>query len=411
MTIRPDRIGADSGAGRVANPSLYARPAVLGALQLRTVTSLDGLEELGGTWNELVRAMPRPSPWLLHGWLTEWWRHYGSGSELRVHVAERDGRLVGALPLFVRREYGVRVVDFFGHFRAAPVDVLVAPGEDDDVPGALVELIAGDRYDLADIYGLHDASRLGAVLGDRLRLVPRVESPVLDLSPGWEAVYASKTTGKKRNLHRRRRRQLAELGRLETHVARTPGEVDAALDSAFELHAQRWQGRPDGSGFATPVGRRFHREAARALAGDDVARIVTLTLDGRPIAFHYYFAFCGRMYVHRLAFAPRLSRFSPGLVNTLDALESAAAEGLTRVEYLGGGERYKLELSDGFDPLYEGFGLARSARGLALQQGRLTGIHVRQQLKRSPRLRRLYFEGLAPVRRLTGSSSRRPDEP
>src|SRR4029450_3803350 len=52
---------------------------------------------LGPEWDELVRSMRRPSPFLLHTWLTEWWRHYGEGNELCVLVAHRDGRLVGAL--------------------------------------------------------------------------------------------------------------------------------------------------------------------------------------------------------------------------------------------------------------------------------------------------------------------------
>ncbi len=369
-----------------------------GVVDVQTLTTLDELEHLRGEWDPLVLALPRPSPWLLHAWLTEWWRHYGHDSDLRVHVARSDGRLVGALPLSVQRRAGVRVLDFFGHFRAAPVDVLVAPGHE-EAARALAERAAAGDHDVADFFGLHERSRLAAPLGSRLRLVRRVESPVLDLRPGWDSVYRAHTDSKKRNLHKRRRRQLAALGRLETTVARTGDEVERALDAAFALHELRWAGRPDGSGFATPVGRRFHRSAARLLAADDVPRIVTLALDGRPIAFHYYFAFCGRMFVHRLAFDPALARFSPGLVNTLDALEAAAAEGLETVEYLGGGERYKLELSDGFDPLYEGFGLARTPQGHALLRVRLAAIGARRRLKRSERVRRLYFEGLAPVRR------------
>lgn len=378
-----------------------------GALELATLTGIEELDALAEEWDALVRAMPRPSPWLLHGWLTAWWRHYGEGAELRVHVARRDGMLVGALPLSVRRHLGVRVADFFGHFRAAPVDILVAEGEVDAID-ALARRAAEGDHDVADIFGLHGSSRLAAALGNRVRLVKRVESPVLDLSSGWEATYRSHTDSKKRNLHKRRRRQLGDLGKLETVIARTPEELDAAIGPAFDLHALRWEGRPDGSGFATPTGRRFHRAALQKLAEQDIPRLVLLTLDGRAVAFHYYFAFCGRMFVHRLAFDPALARYSPGLVNTLDALEAAAAEGLTLVEYLGGGERYKLELSDRFDPLYEGFGLARSPQGHALMRARLAVIGTRRTLKRSDRLRRLYFEGLAPLRRV---GLRRPGGP
>ncbi len=91
--------GADLGR---SGPRAVTSRAV-GGIELRTLTSLDELAPLQREWDALVRLMPRPSPWLLHGWLAEWWKHYGEGADLRVHVAFRDGRLVGALPLFVRR--------------------------------------------------------------------------------------------------------------------------------------------------------------------------------------------------------------------------------------------------------------------------------------------------------------------
>ena len=244
-----------------------------------------------------------------------------------------------------------------------------------------------------------------AALGrSRLHVIERIEAPVLDLLPSWAAVYETKTSAKTRSLHRRRRRQLAELGRVEVSVARTPAQLEAALEDAFRLHALRWTGRPDGSGFVTPTGVRFHRAVIHRLAELDVPRIVTLTLDGRPIAFHYFFAFAGCMYVHRLAFDPSLARYSPGLVNTLDTLQIAADEGLTRVEFLGGGERYKRELADRFEPLSQALGLASGVRGHALLEAELGVIRLRMRLKRSPRLRRFYFDRLAPVRRLAARS-------
>src|SRR5918992_1945155 len=262
--------------------------------------------------------------------------------------------------------------------------------------------------DVVDFHGLPADSRIAGALGPRLDVIQRIEAPVLDLSAGWDAVYRAKTNSKKRNLHKRRRRQLAELGPLEVTTARTLDALEPALEDAFELHARRWEGRPDGSGFATTTGRRFHRAALRRLAAGDHARIVTLKLGGRAIAFHYYFALAGSMYVHRLAFDPdpELARFSPGLVNTLDAIAAASEEGLTRVEFLGGDERYKLELADGFAPLCHAFGVASGPRGRAYAAAHTGTIRLRMRLKRSPRLRQLYFEGMAPVRRLTGGRGR-----
>ena len=65
------------------------------------------------------------------------------------------------------------------------------------------------------------------------------------------------------------------------------------------------------------------------------------------------------MCCHRLAFDPELQRLSPGLVNRYDTLANAFGEGATRVEFFGGMERYKMELTDRTEPLHEGLGLAR----------------------------------------------------
>jgi CelD/BcsL family acetyltransferase involved in cellulose biosynthesis len=235
-----------------------------------------------------------------------------------------------------------------------------------------------------------------------MTLIERSEAPVLDLIPDWATVYESKFSGKQRSHHRRRRRQLAELGRVDVDVATTPGELAEALEDAFVLHDRRWQGRPDGSDFTTPVGRRFSHAAVEALAPLGIPRIVTLKIDGRAVAFHYYLAFEGRIFVHRIAFDPEYGRFSPGVINTLDAIEAAAAEGAKRVEFLGGAERYKVDLADRLEPLYQAFGLAGSVRGRAAVAGRLAMIRTRKLLKRSPALRHFYFDSLAPARKLFG---------
>lgn len=374
------------------------------AALVETVTAGEfaGLE---AEWDDLVRELPRPSPFLLHAWLSEWWRHYGDACTPAVHVVREDGRLLGALPLMVVVKSGVRVVRFLGGRQAALADLLLASDADESVARMLAERLAASDHHLVDLYGLPAGSRIVAALGpSRLHVIARVEAPVLDLLPSWTAVYEARTSAKTRSLHRRRRRQLAALGRLEVSVARTPAQLEAALEEAFRLHALRWAGRPDGSGFVTPTGMRFHRAVIRSLAELDVPRIVTLTLDGRAIAFHYFFAFAGCMYVHRLAFDPALSRYSPGLVNTLDTIQVASGEGLNRVEFLGGAERYKLELADRFEPLCQALGLASGVRGHALLEAELGVVRLRLRLKRSPRLRRLYFERLAPLRRLAARS-------
>ena len=374
-------------------------------LTLETISSAESFAPLHQDWDLLVRAMPRPSPMLLHGWLREWWRHYGVNGDLAVHVAYRDGRLVGALPLCIQSQFGLRILTFLGGSQSALADVLVAPGEGLATATALAGRIASSDHDFADLFGLPGGSRLTHALGDsQLHLIERAEAPVLDIEGEWDDIYHAKMSGKKRSQDRRRRRNLAMLGKIEVAIARTRDELAATLEDAFALHSLRWNGRPDGSHFATPTGRRFHRAAILALSAVDVPRIVTLKLDGRTIAFHYFFALERRMYVHRIAFDPdpAFARCSPGWLNTLDTIEAAASEGAKRVEFLGGADRYKLHLADRFEPLYEGFGLPGSLQGAAAARARVGAIQLRKTLKRSQALRHFYFDGLAPARRLLG---------
>ena len=341
--------------------------ARLDAMRLDTISSEADFARLGGAWDELVRAMPRPSPFLLHAWMLEWWRHYGEGHELAVHVAYRGDRLVGALPLFRRRRLGLRMSEFVGGTWAILADVLVEPDEPGPVVEALVDHAAGSEHDFANLFGLPGSSRLAAALPpDALCLIERLEAPVLDMAAGLGGrLFREKMTSKARSERRRRRRQLEKLGKVEVSLARTSAELEPALEDAFRVHALRWHGRRDGSGFVTPVGQRFHRAALLRLTDLDVPRLVMLRLDGRPIAFALSMHLSGRAYGVTMAFDPAYARYAPGSEAKLQSLEAAADEGITRIELLGAAAAHKQRFTDRFEPIYQGVGLAQTLRGRA----------------------------------------------
>lgn len=368
-----------------------------GQPSLDVVSSAADLDALASEWDGLVRAMARPSPFLLHGWVTAWWRQYGAGAELATIVARRDGRPVGVVPAYIRRSHGVRVARFLGGHESALADVLLAPDEPASTAQLLVDELRRQPFDFADFFGLPGGSVLASAGGPPL--IERVDAPVLEMPDGWDALYTARVGSKKRSLHRRRLRQLGEVGPVEFVAARTGEELEPLLEDAFRLHELRWRGRPDASTFGTDGGRVFHREALRSLAGQDVLRLVMMRVGGAPAAFHYFFALDGVMVVHRLAFDPALASYSPGLVATLETLRRASEEGLTKVEFLGGGERYKMELADRREPLYQGIGLGRSPLGALAARQRVATIQLRKTLKRSERLQHLYANGLSGLRR------------
>jgi CelD/BcsL family acetyltransferase involved in cellulose biosynthesis len=384
-------------SARVSEP--VAATQKRGVLRFETISSEDRLVELRDGWDALVRAMQRPSPFLLHCWVVEWWRHYGEGCRLAVEVAFRGEQLVAALPLITFSHRGLRIVTFVGARQSALADALVAESEGPEVVEALADRVLASGHDYVDLFGLSDQGWLAGLDEPRkLELFERIPAPVLDLSEGWETVFQRKTNSRKRAHHRRRRSQLAQYGRVEVVNARTREELEPALEEAFRLHELRWRGRPDGSGFVTETGKRFTRAVMPELAEIAVTRIVMIKIDGRIVAFSWNLLLERHVFLHRMAFDPAYSRCSPGIVNAHNSLELAADEGAVKAEFLGGAEKHKLDLADGFEPLYLGLGLPGSAKGRAAVAARSNWLHLRRRARTFPLAKRLYY-GTASARR------------
>ena len=197
-------------------------------------------------------------------------------------------------------------------------------------------------------------------------------------------------------------RRLQESGDAEFTVVRTIDELRPALEEGFRVNALRWEGRPDRSLFSTEQGHAFHRAVLPRLAADGHGAHPVAALGGSR----------GRVPV--LARLPRLDdlqsprlrplvhEFSPGILTMLQALEDASEEGLTRVEFLGGPEPYKLEFCDGFEPIYQGIGFTRGLRGRLAARAALARIGLRERVRTSQSLHKLYVDRFAPLRRLAG---------
>jgi CelD/BcsL family acetyltransferase involved in cellulose biosynthesis len=368
-------------------------PLTATRLTVRALTDVSALGQMETAWDTLVESMPRPSPYLFSAWVLAWFAEPAFASTPYVVVAERAGELVGFAPFALRQVGRTRVAMFAGAHESALGDIVLAPGEPPETARLLLGALPGSNMEALDVFGLPGDSVLAGATGSRMRVIQRVESPVTDMPDGWDNAYKRHTSSNRRNQDRRRERQLSELGNLETSFATTGEEVLRDLPDVFALHHMRWQGRPDGSTFGLPAGQRFQTAALPRLADEGRFAMLTLRLDGRPIAFHNWFVAGSAIYLHRNAFDASLSRYGPGLVALRRSLAAASEHGARRVEYLGGAEQFKRDLADRFEPLHQGFGLARGAAGHAYVARTQLAIALRKRLKRSERLHRLYLSG------------------
>ena len=224
-------------------------------LSLRDLRTPEEIDELGDEWDRLVASAPRPSPYLLASWVSGWLREYESEFEPCITVATRGSEVVGISPFVVNRNGRIRVAEFVGRHESALADVLLAPDEPVATAQKLLGPLGQSGADVVNASGLPGDSVLARAAGKRLRTIPRVGSPVLEMPDGWPAVYERRVSSERRSKHRGAERRLQKLGSLEVVVAHEGPEVAEALDEAFEIHRARWQGRPDGSSFGQPDAR------------------------------------------------------------------------------------------------------------------------------------------------------------
>lgn len=362
---------------------------------IRTITGGEQLAQLdSGAWDQLVAAAPRPSPYLLSTWVRAWLAEPSFEYEPCIAVAEREGSLVGVAPFVVQQRGRARIASFVGTHESALGDILLGQAEGEATGRCLLEgVVASARPDALDVFGLPADSHLARAAGERMTLVERVEAPVTEMPAGWQEAYERHASSRRRSTDRRRERQLSELGSVDYSLAVDGETVLADLPAAFELHRLRWEGRPDGSRFGTPGGQRFQRDVLPRLADEGHFAMLTVRIDGRPAAFVSWFAVGSSIYLYRNGYDEAVGRFGPGLIALRHALAAASDRGARRMEYLGGAERYKRELADRFDPMYQGYGLARGPLGHAYVARARLSIALRRRLKRSERLHQLYRSG------------------
>ena len=391
----PRRSAGSERGRRRASAAGHAATTV----QLDVIRTTEELEALAGEWDALVRAMPRPSPFLLHGWVTAWWRHYGAGRGLAVVVAGATASSPARLRSSSRRRGTARVARFLGAHESALGDLLLAEGEPPATAAAAAGGAAGSRSTTLDVFGLPGRSALGEACAARLRWSSASSSGAR--MPGR---LGRRPTGEDREQEAQSpspaaARSSGSSARSSSSYGRTRAELEPLLRRGFLLHDLRWHGRPDGSTFGTPegtalpprraapAGRRGRAAHARA-ARRRPARSRSTTM----------FVLGGADVRPPPGLRPRARAILAGLVTTLETLRLAADERA----HDASSSSAATSATSSSSPI----GSNRSARGSASRgtagalasRQRILLIEARKTLKRSERLQRLYLRGWSGLR-------------
>jgi len=111
---------------------------------------------------------------------------------------------------------------------------------------------------------------------------------------------------------RRLFRRLADKGKLDHVVARSPEDVRRGVETFLALEAAGWKGRERTAMAIDRFRAAFAREAIDRLAELDMVRIHLLTLDGTAIGALVVFVEAGVAYTWKTAYDEAYAAYSPG---------------------------------------------------------------------------------------------------
>jgi CelD/BcsL family acetyltransferase involved in cellulose biosynthesis len=338
-------------------------------LAVRTVDTAEQLASLEADWERLLRLTPLASGFESPAWVISSREAFPAGTALHAAVVTDGGEPVGIFATDLDRRGRLRFV-------GSRVGNYAGPVYDPDRLGAVTDAWARFARDSSsitslDLSGLREGSPfLESVLDGGLPgwgaavAVETNTCPEVDLTPGWDALYA-RHKAKNRNTWRRLERRLSGLGELEYVELTEPDAVNEAMPRLFALFEARWAGQRVTGGLA-PGLQPFHLLAAPRLAGSGHVVVSALRLDGEIIAFNYGIRANGATSSYALAHDSRFNRYSPGLLLVLHVLESAARRGDPSYDFSLGEASYKNMWMSGQRRTYRLlWGRGRSRRALA----------------------------------------------
>ncbi|MBM7439522.1 GNAT family N-acetyltransferase [Streptomyces sp. HB132] len=313
-----------------------------GRLDVTLCRDLSDFADLAGEWGELHRGCPTATPFQSHAWLHSWWLSYGTAGRLRVVLARRAGRLIGAVPLMLVHRpmpllvpMGGAISDFF--------DILV-DGEDSRAAVTALEhgLRRAAAHTVVDLREVRpDASAhllFEAWSGARSS---RTDSTCMELPAEPIDALVGRMPGSRAQRTRAKLRRIDALG-IECRTAPVH-RVSVAIGNLLRLHELQWLGRGVNPEHLRPRFCAHLVRSARRMVRDGEASVREFVLDGEVVAADLSFRSAHLTGGYLYGADPRLRERKVDVSSMLLREIARETEGLERgvLSLLRGSEQYK----------------------------------------------------------------------
>ncbi|MDR3448278.1 MAG: GNAT family N-acetyltransferase [Alphaproteobacteria bacterium] len=281
-------------------------------------------------------------------WFRIWWDHLGQSGkgELRIVIARKDGKLVGVLPLAVRRGGVLRFVEYAGHEVFDYGDVLA---ENADVAAALwIYARQAVAHDIVLIKDVHEgALSLGLLRGILQQRDSRKNYFLRFDCPSGEAWLAAQSR-KLRGDARRKTEKMQARGPVTLHVYKNgdpvPGQV---IDALYAQKAAWFKARGASGVFSCPAVKGFLHGLAQDAASRGMLYLAWMSCGDTIVACHMGFIRSRVLHLYHTTYDADFGAFSPGNSMMIETIKSAIDAGLIELDFMRGDESYKQRFASG----------------------------------------------------------------
>lgn len=328
------------------------RPKVIAIEKIDTDAGFRALEP---EWNVLLNRTEFHTVFQMHQWYLTWWNVFGSDRRLNVLRVTNNARLVGIAPFMLSGRSGRGTLEFMGAGNTDYADIIADREVKHDVIRAVVDYLTEHRSDWDEIVLSQITERsltipslrevlAGSGLSYRIDEIEQCYAYVYE-GPDEDRKSFDAGIGNYRNL-RNSVNYFNKNGGMAYESITNRAEIERRLPEVFMFHWNRWKETLTPSKFLNQADRDFYYEITRTFAPLGIARLETLSMGGRAVAYVYSFNHKNNIYLYTSALNIVHNKKSPGIVLYYQITDLYIRNGFDSVDYLRGGEQYKGRLTN-----------------------------------------------------------------
>ena len=353
--------------------------------EFNIIQSLDGLDELEQSWNDLFAAHGNgPQLFQSYNFIWQWAHQFKKPpANLRIITAHLDGELVIAAPLCLERKCGLKILTWAGSPVSQYGDILMKDHVDNlhwlkDAFKYICKTLRPDLFYLRKTR--FDADVTPFLENNAATILEENAAPYIEIRGAENFTEFSKRYSQRsRKSKRRHRRKLEEHGTLSFAMLEEGDEANAAARHAITLKRQ-WLNdmKIISPAFKTDSLDRFFDNSSKANDHPVGILVSKLSVEDRPVALEIGMRAKSYYGAHLGAYDPAYIAHSPGTLQIQDTIAELITKGVETIDLFAPGDLYKYEWTDQSVPVYD-FSYAVTALGRAYEEAYL--LRIRPTLK------------------------------